>query len=49
MAYRNRIKGQKAENIEKAITCYQEALTVYNFEAFNYLISPNQRSESTEY
>ncbi|NEO94309.1 MAG: tetratricopeptide repeat protein [Moorea sp. SIO3G5] len=49
IAYRNRIKGQKAQNIEEAITCYQEALTVYTFEAFNCLISPNQRSESTEY
>ncbi|WP_287359250.1 CHAT domain-containing protein [Moorena sp. SIO3B2] len=33
-AYNNRIKGQKAQNIEVAIACYQEALRVRTFEAF---------------
>ncbi|TRU79862.1 MAG: tetratricopeptide repeat protein [Microcystis viridis Mv_BB_P_19951000_S69D] len=34
LAYRNRIRDDKAENIEKAIAYYQEVLKVYTFEAF---------------
>ncbi|NEO18436.1 MAG: tetratricopeptide repeat protein [Moorea sp. SIO3I6] len=33
-AYNNRIKGEKAQNIEEAIACLQEALRVFAFEAF---------------
>ena len=33
-AYRNRIRGERADNLESAIACYQEALKVYTFEAF---------------
>ncbi|NEP36597.1 CHAT domain-containing protein, partial [Moorena sp. SIO3B2] len=33
-SYGHRIKGEKAQNIEEAIACYQEALRVYTFEAF---------------
>ena len=32
-AYRNRIKGERAENIEQAIACYQQALKVRTPEA----------------
>jgi tetratricopeptide (TPR) repeat protein len=34
IAYRNRIRGEKAENLERAIIVYQEALKVYTFDAF---------------
>ncbi|XZN93094.1 MAG: CHAT domain-containing protein [Microcoleus sp.] len=34
IAYRNRIKGEKAENIEVAIASYTAALTIYTPEAF---------------
>ncbi|MFM6517701.1 MAG: tetratricopeptide repeat protein, partial [Microcystis panniformis] len=34
IAYRNRIRGDKAENLETAIAYYQEALKVYTFDAF---------------
>ncbi|WP_293018331.1 CHAT domain-containing tetratricopeptide repeat protein [Moorena sp. SIO3I8] len=34
IAYRNRIKGQKAQNLENAIACFQSALAVYTREAF---------------
>ncbi|NCR51381.1 MAG: tetratricopeptide repeat protein [Microcystis aeruginosa S11-01] len=34
VAYRNRIRGDKAENLEKAIAYYQEALKVRTFDAF---------------
>ncbi|MEI8397003.1 MAG: CHAT domain-containing protein, partial [Rhodospirillaceae bacterium] len=34
IAYRNRIRGERAENLERAIQAYQEALTVYTREAF---------------
>ena len=34
IAYRNRIRGEKADNLEKAITAYQEALKVRTFDAF---------------
>jgi CHAT domain-containing protein len=33
-AYRNRIRGDRAENLEKAIAAYQAALKVYTREAF---------------
>jgi tetratricopeptide (TPR) repeat protein len=33
-AYRNRIRGERADNLESAIACYQEALKVYTFETF---------------
>jgi tetratricopeptide (TPR) repeat protein len=33
-AYRNRIRGDKAENLEQAISCYTKALKVSTFEAF---------------
>jgi tetratricopeptide (TPR) repeat protein len=33
-AYSDRIKGDKAENLEQAIACYRSALKVYNFDAF---------------
>ena len=33
-AYRNRIRGERAENLESAIACSQEALKVYTFDAF---------------
>ncbi|MCB0153421.1 MAG: tetratricopeptide repeat protein, partial [Anaerolineae bacterium] len=33
-AYRNRIKGERAENFEQAIHHYQQSLTVYTREAF---------------
>ncbi|WP_287714763.1 CHAT domain-containing protein, partial [Microcystis sp. M144S2] len=33
-AYSDRIRGNKAENLEKAIAYYQEALKVYTFDAF---------------
>jgi predicted LPLAT superfamily acyltransferase len=33
-AYRNRIRGEKAENIELAIASYTAALTVYTRDAF---------------
>ncbi|NCS01614.1 MAG: tetratricopeptide repeat protein, partial [Microcystis aeruginosa G13-11] len=34
IAYRNRIRGDKAENLEKAIAAYTEALKVRTFDAF---------------
>jgi len=34
IAYRNRIRREKADNLEKAITAYQEALKVRTFDAF---------------
>jgi CHAT domain-containing protein len=34
IAYSNRIRGEKAENLEMAIAAYQEALKVRTFEAF---------------
>jgi hypothetical protein len=34
IAYYSRIKGEQAENIEKAIGCYQLALEVYTRDAF---------------
>ena len=34
LAYHNRIRGDKAENLEQAIAGYTEALKVYTFEAF---------------
>ena len=34
MAYRSRIQGSRAENIEAAIKAYEAALTVYTREAF---------------
>ncbi len=33
-AYSERIRGNKAENIENAIVCYQEALKIYTRQAF---------------
>jgi hypothetical protein len=33
-AYRNRIRGEKAENIEAAIASYTAALTIYTPDAF---------------
>ncbi|NEO43714.1 MAG: CHAT domain-containing protein, partial [Moorea sp. SIO4A3] len=43
LAYRDRIKGEKAQNIEEAIACYQQALIVRTFEAFpqDYLDTKN--------
>ena len=34
IAYQNRIRGERADNLESAIICYQEALKVYTFTAF---------------
>ncbi|MEZ2236848.1 tetratricopeptide repeat protein, partial [Microcoleus sp.] len=34
IAYRNRIRGEKAENIEQAIASYTAALTIYKPDAF---------------
>ena len=34
IAYINRIRGERAENLELAIACYQEALKVSNSDAF---------------
>ena len=34
MAYSNRIRGNIAENLEWAISCYQNALKVYTFKSF---------------
>ncbi|NEO91924.1 MAG: CHAT domain-containing protein, partial [Moorea sp. SIO3G5] len=34
LAYSNRIKGKKAQNLEEAIACYQSALAVYTSEVF---------------
>ncbi|MEG4359112.1 CHAT domain-containing protein, partial [Microcoleus sp. Aus8_D1] len=34
IAYRNRIRGEKAENIERAIASYTAALTIYTDNAF---------------
>ena len=34
IAYRNRINGSRAENLERAIGCYEAALTVYTLEDF---------------
>ena len=34
LAYNHRIRGEKADNLEKAIAACQEALKVYTFEAF---------------
>ena len=33
-AYRDRIKGSKADNLEAAIKAYEDALTVFTREAF---------------
>jgi predicted LPLAT superfamily acyltransferase len=33
-AYKNRIRGERAENLERAIAAYEAALTVYTREAF---------------
>jgi hypothetical protein len=33
-AYWERIRGERAENLETAIACYQEAFKVYTFAAF---------------
>ncbi len=35
-AYRNRIRGEKADNLEMAISAYQASLEVYNCEAFRF-------------
>jgi tetratricopeptide (TPR) repeat protein len=35
-AYSDRIRGERADNLETAIACYQEALKVRTFEAFPY-------------
>ncbi|MCP2732494.1 hypothetical protein NJ959_29100, partial [Symplocastrum sp. BBK-W-15] len=32
--YSDRIKGERAENLELAIACYRNALTIYTPEAF---------------
>ena len=34
IAYRNRIRGEKADNLERAITAYEKALKVLTFDAF---------------
>ncbi len=33
-AYSNRIKGERAENLEQAIACYKAALEVYTRNAY---------------
>ena len=42
-AYSDRIRGDEAENLERAIACLQEALKVYTFEAFpvNWAVTQN--------
>ncbi|HBE61098.1 MAG TPA: tetratricopeptide repeat-containing protein, partial [Cyanobacteria bacterium UBA11366] len=42
-AYSDRIKGEKADNIENAIACYREALKIRTPEAFpeNWAMTQN--------
>ncbi|MCS6792192.1 MAG: tetratricopeptide repeat protein [Oscillatoriaceae bacterium SKW80] len=34
VAYSDRVKGNRLENLERAITCYEKALKVYTLDAF---------------
>ncbi|MFN7909980.1 MAG: CHAT domain-containing protein [Microcystis sp.] len=49
IAYRNRIRGEKADNLERAITAYQEALKVYTFDAFPQAWARTQTNLGTAY
>ncbi|MCZ8119034.1 MAG: tetratricopeptide repeat protein, partial [Microcystis sp. LE18-22.4A] len=49
IAYRNRIRGEKADNLERAITAYQEALKVYTFDAFPQDWALTQHNLATAY
>jgi predicted LPLAT superfamily acyltransferase len=48
-AYRNRIRGEKAENIELAIASYTAALTVYTRDAFPENWAMTQNNLATAY
>jgi tetratricopeptide (TPR) repeat protein len=43
LTYHRRIRGERAENLEQAITCYQAALEVYSRDAFpeNWAMTQN--------
>jgi CHAT domain-containing protein len=49
IAYRNRIKGDRAENIESAIEFYKEALTVYTLEDFREKWAMTQNNLAAAY
>jgi tetratricopeptide (TPR) repeat protein len=48
-AYRNRIRGYKAENLERAISAYQEALKVFTFDAFPQQWAATQNNLANAY
>ncbi|MEG3956958.1 hypothetical protein [Microcoleus sp. herbarium2] len=48
-AYRKRIRGDKAENIELAIASFTAALTVYTREAFPKKWAQTQNNLATAY
>jgi CHAT domain-containing protein len=49
IAYRNRIRGEKADNLEREIAAYQEALKVYTFDAFPQAWARTQTNLGTAY
>ncbi|HBE61099.1 MAG TPA: hypothetical protein DDW56_27315, partial [Cyanobacteria bacterium UBA11366] len=49
IAYRGRIKGEKADNIENAIACYGEALKIRTPEAFPVDWAMTQNNLGTAY
>ena len=49
IAYWERIKEDKGENIEKAIACYQQALLVYTREDFPLLWAMTQNNLGNVY
>jgi hypothetical protein len=49
IAYRNRIRGDKAENIEMAIASFTAALTVYTRDAFPEKWAQTQNNLATAY
>jgi hypothetical protein len=48
-AYRNRIRGEKADNLEMAIDFYQASLLVYTRKAFPQEWAEAQNSLATSY
>jgi len=49
IAYSNRIRGERAENIEKAISYYQQALEVLTRQAYPELWALTQNNLATAY
>ncbi|NCR41422.1 MAG: tetratricopeptide repeat protein [Microcystis aeruginosa W13-11] len=49
IAYRDRIRGEKADNLERAIATYNEALKVYTFDAFPQEWARTQTNLGTAY